>query len=151
MEAFIRGLHVQVQRGVITAYSASRTSPVLPVLCFADDMIVFMRGFRRSVRGFLSFLDRYELASGQKISKPKSSFYVSAKCPAPLPRWISSTSGFASGSLPFKYLGSLLYKGRRKRPYYQHVVDKVSAKLLGWKGKLLSAGGRLILTKPVPP
>lgn len=110
-------------------------------------MIVFMRGFRRSVRGFLSFLDRYELASGQKISKPKSSFYVSAKCPAPLPRWISSTSGFASGSLPFKYLGSLLDKGRR--PYYQHVVDKVSAKLLGWKGKLLSAGGRLILTKHV--
>lgn len=58
------------------------------------------------------------------------------------------TFGFNQGSLPFKYLGSMLYKGRRKRIYYQHVIDKVAGKL-GWKGNLLSSGGQLILTKHV--
>lgn len=129
VEAFIRGLHVQIQEGAITAYSAFRSSPVIPILCFADDMIVFLRGLRQTIRAFLSFLERYELASGQRISKPKSSFYVSQKSSSTLPRWISATSAFAQGTLLFKYFGSMLYTGQRKRVYYQPVVDRVMTKL----------------------
>lgn len=70
-------------------------------------MIIFMLGFYRSICGFLNFLERYELASSQKISKPKSSFYVSKKSDLALSHWILATSGFAQGSLPFKYLGSV--------------------------------------------
>lgn len=36
---------------------------------------------------------------------------------------------------------------QKQRPYYQHVIDRVVAKLLGWKGQLLSPGDRLILAK----
>lgn len=133
VEAFIRGLHSQVQHEAITAYSAQHAAPMIPLLCFADDMIVFMHGFHRSICGFLNFLESYKLASSQKISKPKSSFYVSKKSDLALLRWISGTSGFSQGSLLFKYLGSVLNKGRRKKVYYHHVVDRFWVSC--WAGK----------------
>lgn len=110
-----------------------RSSSIPPLLCFADDMIVFMCGFRKSIRGFLNFFERYELTSGQEINKPKSSFSVSEKCPLSRSRWISTTSGFTQGSLPFEYLGSVLYKGRRKRLYFQQLLIESPASC--WAGK----------------
>lgn len=62
---------------------------------------------------------------------------------------VSGLSGIHMGKLPFKYLGCYLYKGRRKLSYFQHLVDAVNNRLVGWKNKFLSPGGRLILIKHV--
>lgn len=53
------------------------------------------------------------------------------------------------GTLPLQYLGNVLYRGRRKKIYFQHLVDKVSRRLQGWQGRFLSPGGRLILVRHV--
>ena len=48
-----------------------------------------------------------------------------------------------------KYLGLPPLMGRSKKKAYNRIKDKVSRKIAGWKGKLLSNVGREILLKAV--
>jgi hypothetical protein len=55
------------------------------------------------------------------------------------------------GALPCKYLGLTLWVVRLRREDKQVLIDKVSDKLLGWKGKLLNKVERLALVNLVLP
>ena len=48
-----------------------------------------------------------------------------------------------------KYLGLPSIIGKSKIQVFAEVKDKVAKKLIGWKGKLISIGGREILIKAV--
>ncbi|KAL5554428.1 hypothetical protein UlMin_041829 [Ulmus minor] len=48
-----------------------------------------------------------------------------------------------------KYLGLPCFSGRNKQGLFSSIKDRVWNKLCGWKSKLLSAGGREILSKSV--
>lgn len=52
-------------------------------------------------------------------------------------------------SFHFVYLGCKLFKGRKKTSYFQFIVNKFITKVIGWKKKLLSQRGRLILIKHI--
>lgn len=43
----------------------------------------------------------------------------------------------------------MLFSGRKKISYFRDMIAKIEKKLAGWKGKLLSTGGRLALIKHV--
>lgn len=58
-------------------------------------------------------------------------------------------SRFLAGSLPFTYLGVPIFRGCPRATHLQSLADKVRAKLLGWKGKLLSLAGRVQLVQSV--
>lgn len=66
--------------------------------------------------------------------------------------WINLMSdliGFNKGSLPFNYLGVLIFKGKQKRSHLQPIVDKIKSKLSAWKASLLSIAGRVTLVKAI--
>ena len=44
---------------------------------------------------------------------------------------------------------SKLFKGKGKKEHFQQLVEKMRQKLAGWKNKLLSTGGQIILIKHV--
>ena len=44
---------------------------------------------------------------------------------------------------------SKLFKGKGKKEHFQQLVEKMRQKLAGWKNKLRSAGGQIILIKNV--
>ena len=48
-----------------------------------------------------------------------------------------------------KYLGLPSIIGRSKKQIFAEIKEKVGKKLVGWKGKLLSMGGKEILIKAV--
>jgi hypothetical protein len=48
-----------------------------------------------------------------------------------------------TGNFPFKQLGVSLHYEKLKRENIQPVVDKIMARISGWKGRLLSCGARL--------
>ena len=52
-------------------------------------------------------------------------------------------------TLPIRYLGLPLTDRRLKTKVWKPVVEKVKKRLGGWRGKLLSRGGRLILVKAI--
>lgn len=135
--------------GCVEPYALPRGAPLITHLAFADDLIILSKANRRSVSKLFDFLNVYELASGQQINKSKSSFLISRHSSVAHNRMVSGLSGIHMGKLPFKYLGCYLYKGRRKLSYFQHLVDAVNNRLVGWKNKFLSPGGRLILIKHV--
>ena len=49
------------------------------------------------------------------------------------------------GKFPFKYLGVPLHHSKLRKEDIKPIVDKVIKRVAGWKGKLLSYGGRLVL------
>jgi hypothetical protein len=48
---------------------------------------------------------------------------------------------------PIKYLGVPLHFTKLKREDLQPVIDKIIKRIAGWKGRLLSYAGRLVLLK----
>ena len=53
------------------------------------------------------------------------------------------------GVLPIRYLGVPLVDRRLRIQEWQPVFEKVETRLGGWRARLLSRGGRLILLKAV--
>ncbi|CAI9089903.1 OLC1v1024555C1 [Oldenlandia corymbosa var. corymbosa] len=100
---------------------------------------------QRSLRRLNSFFEQYEKATGQKISRGKSSFVASEKCSSRRIEMIKETLGMQHGSFPFTYLGCRIFNGRKKAAIFQFLLDAMDAKLLNWKNKFLSPGRRLML------
>lgn len=80
VESLGRGLKSLLHDGQLVPYSLPRNAPSFSHLCFADDLVIFLRGQRRTVRSLLVFLGLYELATGQTINRTKSSFLISKHC-----------------------------------------------------------------------
>ena len=87
---------------------------LLTYLCFADDLLVFTDGTRRSIEGVLQIFEDFAVISGLKISLEKSTLYTAGI----LDRQeedILTLYPFASGQLPVRYLGlPLLTRSDRK-------------------------------------
>ncbi|XP_035541522.1 uncharacterized protein LOC118344586 [Juglans regia] len=100
-------------------------------------------------RGLMEVLHLYELWTGQILNKSKSAIFFSNKIPAHRKSSLLHLTGFSEGSFPFKYLGVPIVVGRLKVCDFGELIGKVSKKIAGWKMKLLSAGGRVILLRHV--
>ncbi|CAI9117200.1 OLC1v1018546C1 [Oldenlandia corymbosa var. corymbosa] len=106
-------------------------------------------GTQRSLRRLNTFFEQYEKVTGQKISRGKSSFVASEKCSSRRIDMIKGTLGMQHGAFPFTYLGCRIFNGRKKAAIFQFLLDAMDAKLLNWKNKFLSLGGRLMLIRYV--
>ena len=62
---------------------------------------------------------------------------------------IFSILGPMQDSRHIKYVGLLSYIGRSKKQVFDVLKERVGQKLEGWKGKLLSMGGKEILIKAI--
>jgi len=66
--------------------------------------------------------------------------------------WLLETTSVLNcklGRLPFLYLGLPIGDDPRKLKFWQPLIDRIKSRLLGWKSKNLSLGGRLVLLKSV--
>lgn len=90
----------------------------------------------------MQLLDAYGSYSGQIVNAHTSKFYTGALSLSRI-HTITSVIGFRHGSLPFTYLGILLFKGKPKTIHLRAVVDKILGKLNAWRGRLLTLMGRV--------
>lgn len=77
---------------------------LLTHLCFADDLLVFTDGTKRSVEGVLKVFNEFAAISGLNISLEKSTRYI-AGISEDTEREILSSFQLASGKLHVRYLG----------------------------------------------
>ncbi|XP_028073148.1 uncharacterized protein LOC114275328 [Camellia sinensis] len=91
----------------------------------------------------------YGDASGQLINFQKSGIQFSSNVGPCLKQQICSTLGMATVKEGSKYLGLPPYWGQSKMEAYNFLVERMMAKLQGWKLQLLSHAGRETLTKAV--
>lgn len=59
------------------------------------------------------------------------------------------STGYQRKSFPMTYIGCPLYTERKTRRLFTPVVNKLQDILDVWKGKLLSAGGKLTLSRHI--
>ena len=115
---------------------------MLTHLCFADDLIVFTDGSKRSIEGVLRIFEEFAEASGLKISLEKSTLYI-AGTTSNEAEDILKDFPLVSGQLPVRYLGLPLLTKRMTVHDYLPLVKRVRKRMKSWTGRFLSHGGRL--------
>jgi hypothetical protein len=90
----------------------------------------------------------FEQLSGLKINFHKSEIfcYGSAR---ELGREYSEIFGCDMGNLSFRYLGIPMHHRKLRNSDWKEVEERFQKRLSGWKGKMLSVGGRLVLINSV--
>ena len=107
----------------------------------------FVQGSEAAARTLSSMMDIFSDFSGLQLNRAKSIFVgfglstEESRCASHLGTLIST--------LPVRYLGVLLTDRRLRVQDWKLVIDKVDARLGGWRSHLLSRGGRLVLVKAV--
>ncbi|KAL0004281.1 hypothetical protein SO802_011842 [Lithocarpus litseifolius] len=142
-------IHDAARNLSLTGISVSRNCPSITHLFFADDSILFCKANTGECQELKRILQRYETASGQKINTDKSSVFFSPNTHQDTKETILAILGPMQDSRHSKYLGLPSLIERSKNQVFSLLKERVGQKLAGWKGKLLSMGGKEILIKAV--
>ena len=94
-----------------------------------------------------NILQQYEDSSGQKINTNKSSIFFSPNTSQETKEEILANLGPMQDTRHTKYLGLPFFIRRSKKQVFATLMERIGQKLAGWKGKLLSMGGKEILIK----
>lgn len=116
-------------------------------LAFADDMIIFTNGQKRSIRRVIDCLEHYDGVSRQLVNRDKSGHILPRRASEIQTRRIVFLTGFSHQSQPFTYLGVPLFKGAKRSFLYDDLIMKVRSRIFGWASRLLSPGGRITLLR----
>ncbi|XP_071912409.1 uncharacterized protein [Coffea arabica] len=119
--------------------------PIITHLAYANDIIIFSSGMKKSLQLVMQVLENYTSISGQKVNHQKSGFLSHASLSDLRKRIIAQVTGFCFQSFPVTYLGCPLYSGRWRKSYFSAICTSVASRVLSWKERLLSSGGKLVL------
>ncbi|XP_042956337.1 uncharacterized protein LOC122292170 [Carya illinoinensis] len=133
------------ENGKIGRFTQARGTPLISLLMYADDIFIFANGGKKSMRGLMEVLTLYEHWTGQILNKNKSAILFSKKISDPRKSFILYMTDFSEGSFPFKYLGVPIVVGRLKVCDFGELIGKFNKKIAGWKMKMLSTSGHVIL------
>lgn len=117
-------------------------------LCFADDLLVFSDGTKRSIEGILEIFTEFACASGLKISLEKSTIYMAGVTDA-AKQSILEQFPFDTGTLPVRYLGLPLLTKMMTVNDYTPLLEKIRNRISSWTARYLSFAGRLQLISSV--
>ena len=131
----------------LSGISFCKGCPMVTHLFFAVDNLLFCRANDQECHKPIEILELYEAASGQKVNVENSSVFFSHNTPHEKKCAMLNILGPMQDTRHGKYLGLPPIIGRSKIEVFAELKEKVGRKLAGWKGKLLSIGGREILIK----
>ena len=120
----------------------------LSILQYADDTVLFMSHDFEKARNMKLILSTFEQLSGLKINFHKSEIFCFGKA-RDNEVFYSQLFGCGVGKFPFRYLGLPMHTRKLSNKDWQTIENRIEKKLSGWKGKLLSVGGRLVLINSV--
>ncbi|XP_055800831.1 uncharacterized protein LOC129870195 [Solanum dulcamara] len=148
-EVLSRSLNALHQNSQFKGFGMPKWSPKINHLAYADDMIIFTSADVVSLQKIMGILRNYEQTSGQKINMDKSAVYMHNRVSGDISITVEIVTGINRREFPFIYLGCPIYHCRRKKEFFNTLTLKIMNRLQGWKGKMLSFGGRAILIKHV--
>jgi hypothetical protein len=136
-------------RGELEGVRVCRDAPMISHLLFADDSLILMNADRKNGLKLKDILDSYCANSGQKLSESKSSIFSSPDTVVEERAEVCQILNILTESLNDKYLGLPAMVGIDKSECVRHLVDRVIARISGWKEKLLSLGEKEVLIKAI--
>ncbi|XP_058748415.1 uncharacterized protein LOC131621393 [Vicia villosa] len=117
-------------------------------ICFADDLILFARGDKRSVAAMMEVFQKFSDSTGLKANPAKCKVYTGGIDDNAKQELLQIT-GFQSGELPFKYLGVPLSCRKLSIQQCLPLIDRIVGKIKHWTTKILSYAGRKQLIRSV--
>jgi len=124
----------------ISGIAASRVS------LYADDLLLFIKPTENDLRVVMATLNIFGLASGL-FSNLQKSVATPIHCSDQEILRIQDILACAIQDFPCRYLGIPLSVRKLKRADEQPLLDKVAARIPGWKGNLLNTAGRSALVQ----
>ena len=134
---------------MLSGISICRGCSMVTHLFFANNSLLFCKATNQECHKLIEILGLYEVASGQKVNAEKFSVFFSHNTPQEKRCEVLNILGPMQDIRHSKYLGLPSIIGRSKTKVFAKMKEKVGRKLAGWKGKLLSIGGKEILIKAV--
>lgn len=115
---------------------------------YADDAALFIRPTVSDITNMQQILVAFGAATGLQTNMQKSAMLMIQTQDADTAQLTDHFRGSVA-QFPAKYLGLPLHIGKTRRADEQALKDKIGARLLGWKGRLLTRAGRLALVNSV--
>lgn len=134
-----------VEEGVLEGIAVCRGGPKLSHLFFADDSLIFCKATILDCDSLQRIFQVYEKASGQQLNRAKTSLFFSTNTSREVQEEIKVRFAAQVIKQHEKYLGFPLLVGRNKKASFSDIKDKLSKKLVGWKGKLLSKADEVLI------
>jgi hypothetical protein len=120
----------------------------LSILQYADDIVIFMSHDVEKAVNMKLLLTTFEKLSGLKINFHKSEIFYFGKAKEH-EGFYSQLFGCVIGKYPFRYLGLPMNTRKLNNKDRKVIEDRIEKRLSGWKGKMLTVGGRLVLINSV--
>jgi hypothetical protein len=120
----------------------------LSILKYADDTAIFMDHDFEKATNMKLILCVFEQLSGLKINFHETELFCFGETKQ-CEQQYAQLFGCSIGTYPFRYLGIPMHTRKLSNKDWQSVEEWFEKKLSGWKGKLLSVGGCLVLINSV--
>ncbi|WVZ75219.1 hypothetical protein U9M48_023298 [Paspalum notatum var. saurae] len=118
------------------------------ILQYADDTIIFMDHDLVQAKNMKLLLCAFKQLSGLKIHFHKSEIFCFGQAKE-FESTYSHLFGCKTGTFSFRYLGIPMHYRKLRNTDWRMVEERFEKRLGGWKRKLLSVGGRLVLINTV--
>lgn len=112
-------------------------------LLFADDTLIFCSAHSSQLCNLRSLFLLFEASSGVKVNLAKSNSILVRQVDQA--ERLADILGGGFATLPVKYLGLPLGASYKSTHIWDGVVEKIEHRLVSWKMKYLSKGGRITL------
>ena len=147
MESLSSLINKKCDDGVWGRVKASRNEPGFSHIFFVDDLLLFAKATQENCEAISEVLEEFCSVTGQKINYEKSKVYFSPVVSVEDRADLTHQLGISETNNLGNYLDFPLRHKGRNRNEFQFVIDKVQAKLAGWKTNCLSLAGILVLLK----
>jgi len=124
-------------------------APPVSHLFFDDDCFLLFRAEENQTQILKDILLKYEVASGQSISLPKSKIFYSQNVAEARKNVITHIIGVRAVLGAGKYLGLPSMIGWESNAAFAYIKDRVWQTINSWSSKFLSKAGREVMIKSV--
>lgn len=113
---------------------------------YADDVAIFIKPDQLELQALKKILNAFGNCSGLHVNLQKTEIYPISCDNVNLDLALTHFPGLKK-SFPCTYLGIPLHTKKLRRVDLQPLIDKVGARIPGWKGRFFTSAGRKILVK----
>ncbi|KAJ4791099.1 RNA-directed DNA polymerase (reverse transcriptase)-related family protein [Rhynchospora pubera] len=149
MEILTRAMTKAAAQGRIQGIKVAELGPRVTHVIYADDLVIMGDTAEQELLEYANIMNRFGKASGLVINPTKSKIWLSKRCDESTRVRVQQIVQADMAQVHEKYLGSYLKQPTSASLTGKLLVEKINAKLAGWKSSMLSHAGRLVLIKSV--
>lgn len=136
----------KIRRGLISSFSSTFDDRIA-LLSYADYVFITAKATVSNCLELVDSFQKFRENTGLSINLAKSSFMISPNTYPSIKAAITDCLKFGGAKSIWKHLGIPMNGKRLHIEDFNELITKVSNTLSGWRAKLLSAVGKVILLK----